>query len=387
MSASNATAPAPAIPIAPPGTNFLAVIAPSLRSLVIGHTFLSIFVPLILSLFYFSTSHLRRRAVFWLNVLAIVLAFAAGIMIDALAIHSILSPQSPWGAAMNIAIGILGAWQSILVDFILMIRIVSVYPLHRVGTTKFGFILALPVALKLERIINMIVFIKVLADAMKGPNGNEVIELTWGSTPYLKIEWFSQIVDNAYASACFLLALQAHRHQRSTAVTSTKSNVSSLTAKLRTIFWIAISNFVIPTLLSIAQIIVVYRAVDILAINDIVLVNTCVAVIGVVFATVWAGALQRRESSSAIGATAVGDVEHSATFSGEPGPGPMRFAPRDTTTTTFSMRSRSKGGIEDPVVVVTDTLSSGGDKIGQNTISSVPEYRDYAKYMGQLHST
>ena len=51
----------------------------------------------------------------------------------------------------------------------------------------------------------------------------------------------------------------------------------------------AATNFVVPVLFSLAQIIVVYRNVNVLIINDIVLINTSIAVIGVVFATVWAG--------------------------------------------------------------------------------------------------
>ena len=43
-----------------------------------------------------------------------------------------------------------------------------------------------------------------------------------------------------------------------------------------------------PVLFSFAQIIIVFRDVDVLVVNDIVLVNTSIAVIGVVFATVWA---------------------------------------------------------------------------------------------------
>jgi hypothetical protein len=42
-------------------------------------------------------------------------------------------------------------------------------------------------------------------------------------------------------------------------------------------------------LFSLAQIIVVFQNVDVMIVNDIVLVNTSIAVIGVVFATVWAG--------------------------------------------------------------------------------------------------
>jgi hypothetical protein len=57
---------------------------------------------------------------------------------------------------------------------------------------------------------------------------------------------------------------------------------------------IALSNFIIPSLFSIAQLVVVYRIVDVLIVNEMVLVNTMLAVFGVVFATVWAGNVGRR---------------------------------------------------------------------------------------------
>ena len=63
---------------------------------------------------------------------------------------------------------------------------------------------------------------------------------------------------------------------------------------MRTLSHIALSNFIIPSLFSIAQLVVVYRNVDVLIVNEIVLVNTMLAVFGVVFATVWAGNVGRR---------------------------------------------------------------------------------------------
>jgi hypothetical protein len=90
---SNTTTPSPAIimpPPPPPGTNYIAIIQPSLNSIMIGHTFTVILVPLIFALFYFSTPLSRRRPIFILNVIAIILAFTAGIMIDSLAVSIII---------------------------------------------------------------------------------------------------------------------------------------------------------------------------------------------------------------------------------------------------------------------------------------------------------
>ena len=98
---------------------------------------------------------------------------------------------------MNISIGIMGAFQSILVDLILLVRLISVHPLSHVGLTHFAILTSLPILLKIARVVNLIIFIKVLADAGRGPLGPENMVIAWATTPYLKIEWSAQVVDNA----------------------------------------------------------------------------------------------------------------------------------------------------------------------------------------------
>ena len=98
---------------------------------------------------------------------------------------------------MNIAIGIIGAFQSILVDLILLVRLISVHPLSHLGLARFVLLTSLPVLLKIARVVNIIIFIKVLVDAARGPLGPENIAIAWATTPYLKIEWSAQVVDNA----------------------------------------------------------------------------------------------------------------------------------------------------------------------------------------------
>ncbi|KAG0697274.1 hypothetical protein DFH29DRAFT_160381 [Suillus ampliporus] len=365
--ASNTTTASPVVlvpPPPPPGTNYIAIIQPSLNSIMIGHTFTVILIPLIIALFYFSTALSRRRPTFILNVVAIILAFTAGIMIDSLAvstrwclayvrvliqsqIHSMLSPLDPWPPTMNIAIGIIGAFQSILVDLILLIRLTLIYPYTVVGPKRFVLVTALPILLKLARLVNMIIFIKVLADAARGPTGSENIAVVWATTPYLKIEWSAQLVDNAYASIAFLWAIRLRRIHRSGVTSEINPRRTTFGQRLRALFYIAISNFVLPSLLSLAQLVVVYKNVYVLTVNEIVLVNTMVAVIGVVFSTVWAGSVNYQDKNTEPG---VFEKKREVTFDG---PGTWKVA---TVEPSLTMGSTA-------IVERTGSSARGGDKV------------------------
>lgn len=68
------------IPVPPPGTNWIAAIQPSLALTMIGTVFTSILASLLLALFAFSSRTLRRRPVFALNILSILLGMTAGII-------------------------------------------------------------------------------------------------------------------------------------------------------------------------------------------------------------------------------------------------------------------------------------------------------------------
>ena len=66
----------------PPGMNSMAIISPSLQTLMIGHTFLILLIPLLAALFYYSTPYGRRQPIFILNLLALSLAFTAAVITD-----------------------------------------------------------------------------------------------------------------------------------------------------------------------------------------------------------------------------------------------------------------------------------------------------------------
>ena len=75
---------------APLGMDPTAIISPSLQSLIIGQTFLVLLVPLLIALLYYSTPYSRRQPIFVLNVIALTLAFTAGIADNALTVRAIM---------------------------------------------------------------------------------------------------------------------------------------------------------------------------------------------------------------------------------------------------------------------------------------------------------
>jgi predicted RND superfamily exporter protein len=74
--------------------NAIAIISPALIDIMIGHSFTVILIPLLIALFYFSTSHSRRQLIFILNVFTVSLAFAVGIMGDSRAVRCFICSLS-----------------------------------------------------------------------------------------------------------------------------------------------------------------------------------------------------------------------------------------------------------------------------------------------------
>ncbi|KAK0243059.1 hypothetical protein EDD85DRAFT_762218 [Armillaria nabsnona] len=271
-----------ALELPPPGTNYIAIIKPTFAGVLIAHSFTVTLIPLLIALLYLSTPRGRRKPIFILNVITISLAFTTGVLLDYRGIRTILSPDNPPELAYDLVVGVFGSVQYILIDTILLLRLLAVYPLAYIGTRRYIGLITLPVLLKLARVINLFIFIGVLVEATRNPATASLwVSQVWLQAPYLKIEWCMQLVDN-------ILVLRS-RESESPSPSMVSSSTISFTERLKILFWIAVTNFVVPTLFSVAQIIIVYRGVTYVAINDIVLANTSTAVILVVFATVWTG--------------------------------------------------------------------------------------------------
>lgn len=78
MSAANSSmSPITLPPPPPPGTNYIAVISDSLFPLMVGQTLGSMLIPIVIAVFFFSTTSMRRSVMFWSNVLVLLLGITA----------------------------------------------------------------------------------------------------------------------------------------------------------------------------------------------------------------------------------------------------------------------------------------------------------------------
>ena len=77
---------------------------------------------------------------------------------------------------------------------------------------------------------------------------------------------------------------------------------------LEALFWIAVSNFVIPVMLSIAQLVVMWISKDMITVALICIVNIYGEIIGVLLATIWTGESRWREENSSKDASELTDV-------------------------------------------------------------------------------
>ncbi|THH13386.1 hypothetical protein EW146_g6823 [Bondarzewia mesenterica] len=354
-------------PPPPPGLNYIAVITPVMHSILIGHAFLVLFLPLMFMLWFFSTKYTRRQPVYILNVINICLAIAVGIMIDWRGVRLTLDPLTIYPVSFNLSISILGVIQSLLIDTILLIRLVSVYPRDLIGVQRFVLLITLPVLLKIGRFINLVIMSKVLTDLSTGPNAQALLLTKWAHAPYIKIEWFGQLIDVTYASTLFLYKIWLHRKGRENIESGDSGSKVSFGYRLKVMFYIAGTNFVLPVIFSLVQIIALFTLTDQETTNDIVLVNTNLSVIGVVFASIWAGAWARGE-----------EVGSGAGVMRFPGSGPtltagsnsMHFAvrsvlPNHTVMTAASGLSSTHGATTDgnasvPMFIIAEKPSADG---------------------------
>lgn len=106
-----------------------------------------------------------------------------------------VNPTKTYPLSFNLAISILGVIQALLVDTILLLRLISVYPLSLLGPTRFFSLIALPIVLKITRFVNLVLIIRMLAEGARKPDAEVVLQVEWASAPYVKIEWFAELFD------------------------------------------------------------------------------------------------------------------------------------------------------------------------------------------------
>ncbi|PFH45064.1 hypothetical protein AMATHDRAFT_10086 [Amanita thiersii Skay4041] len=293
------------IPSPPPGLNYLWVINPSLSILMTELVGISILLPLLVILFFFSTKQLRRKPIFILNVVSILLGISMGVTGIWDLYQAITNPQRHISSTHFAVLGCFTSIVPLFVETILVFRILAVHPYH--ATPKWLFTLIfLPLALlKIARLVNISMYIKHYLDILRSIEipiiAGQVAWVAAGPNP--KIEWFLQVVDNTAASCLFLYKLDIRRSLGGSKYTASNSSGGSYTSVIKGLFWIAISNFIFPVLLSIAQLIFVFRDPDFVPGVIVLLINDYVEIIGVLLATVWVAGTHWSEDNMKTGGT------------------------------------------------------------------------------------
>lgn len=278
---ANITSPSIIVPLPPPGTNWLAVIDSALVFLMIGATMGAVTVAMLLALLFFSTANLRRKPVFILNVVALLLGITGAVINIYEEVHTLKYPTIPLSPRVIIAIGTIDGIAPTLVDSILILRVYSVFPPRSTPRIQFIVLMGVPILISIARLINAIIYLTSYArtiHASTGAGGAAV--LVTSPLPSVKIEWFLQVFDDLFLSLVFLS--RVYRHGMS-------KEPQTVSEKIKTLFWISASNFVFPVMLGIVQL-VIYMAKpkEYLLAVYVEETNFHLNIIGLVFATVWA---------------------------------------------------------------------------------------------------
>ena len=294
-------------------------------TLIVTCIWSAMLVPLFVVLLFLSDKEMRRKPIFFGNLFAIALGVAyAGVVLELMvskylhpwiaSLHSrgmtdiycqmsvLVDPLAPPSIPLTLTFATIMACGPLLVESVLVLRLWAVYPFRSTPRAVF-FAIFIPITLlKIGRVVNTIIYLVSLSRQIdKGENALVLLQNTWASFPNYKIDWFIQVVDNTFTSLLFLCKLHKGRGLK------TRFAGRHWGSAIEALFWIAASNFVIPVMLSIAQLVVIWISKDIFDVSPISIVNFYVEIIGVLLATVWAaGAKWQDEQVSTRSAVHVG---------------------------------------------------------------------------------
>ncbi|KAJ7368512.1 hypothetical protein DFH08DRAFT_27912 [Mycena albidolilacea] len=243
------------------------------------------FIPLLVVLIVFSNPGMRP--LFIMNLVSVLTGIVLGILNVYLEVTATLSPLTPIHAYILIGFVILLLYLPVFMDTILIFRLFAVYPPRTTSWPQRLIVFGPSILFKVIRVPNSIVFVVYWTKFGGHTSPLQAGQALRGVQPWIKIEWFFQVFDNCYASVLFLL--RVHRGRVMNAWSGAMGNLdkqNSHTSKLPNLFFIALGNFVFPCLLSLVQLIFLFRNPKFLDGSYVFLTNCYVEIIGVLLATI-----------------------------------------------------------------------------------------------------
>jgi len=268
----------------PSGMQDLSIIQPALTFLLIGVIFATLLLPLLIALISLSTPSSRRHAVFGLNIFAIGLGLLAGILHSYVMIHTILSPTDPLQPQTGIAFTMLMSFTPFVVECILVLRLIAVFPPKQHPWWKMCLILAIPVITKVVRLVLLALFAQCYVNNVcsVASISDEIADNDIRfAVLYVKTTWFLQLIDNTYVSVIFLWQLRKQANPKH------RYGAWTVQARLQGLFYIALTSYLFPTLCGILELILIYAAHSLVPATCVLFFDIYVSIFGVAFATVW----------------------------------------------------------------------------------------------------
>ena len=186
-------------PPPPAGLNYIAAIRPSLNFILVLTPLGAVLVPLILVLFFFSSPRSRRHPVFVFNILACCSGICEAALNAALETKQILYPLEPVSKSLLTSVIAFSIVSPVFIDSILLFRILAFYPLGTTPTSRLLTIFSLPVLVKSERFIAVVLYLNQFTHT-GGKLSNVLLaaQSTGHKNPYILTEWSLQMIDDMW---------------------------------------------------------------------------------------------------------------------------------------------------------------------------------------------
>ncbi|KAK7043769.1 hypothetical protein VNI00_008381 [Paramarasmius palmivorus] len=304
----------------PPGLQLYIelTIKPALTQLIVGTVWATALIPLLVLLFLWSNSQIRRQPMFIMNVLLVMTGIVIGILNAYLFVTLVIDPQGTSVKADYAFLGMLTT-MPIVIDCILAYRLYIIYPFNSTPKPLLAVIFVPIFLYKVARIVNLSIF---WADFVPSTSGFGRLQVdarfawyfTGNELPWQKIEMIFLIVDNCHTSAFILWRLwgsgyaspefgalgkteKLHINTTSSEIDESGRSAATAINPVQRLFYLALSSFILPCVFSITLVIVLFVKKDFYMGAYIFVTNLYLEIICVLIATIWAGK-SRAESKS-----------------------------------------------------------------------------------------
>ncbi|KAI0706021.1 hypothetical protein C8T65DRAFT_652487 [Cerioporus squamosus] len=273
--------------------------------LIVETVFPTLLVPFGICLFMFTKPEIQRKPVFILNVLSIMF----GLVFGGIAIATMFLTVSGRYVSPEWITALTGLYFFIplCVQCILFLRIFAVYPPRTISRLLAIAIYGMLLAMTVARVVNIAIVLKELDDAGRMSANAWAVATAGRHIPSIMAELSMGLVFDTITSSLFLLRLRqggALKSRPENDVVSSVGGRMSYPARLRALFWIALTNFVVPVIFNIVLLILVHNetSANIATVIAMISVNVYVQIVSGLLATLWCHSVgPYRDSTAARG--------------------------------------------------------------------------------------